>query len=86
MRKTVRTLALERSGELLGGERALAQYLKVSRTGLRSWMSGSVDLPHDLFLKLVDVLLDQDFAELQRDIARAAASKTVDGEDASRKT
>ena len=82
---TVHTRALERAAQLLGGEQALAHYLKVSEELLRRLMNGTADLPERLFLKLVDVLLDPDFAELQQSISRAAHCKTREDDDSSHK-
>jgi hypothetical protein len=50
---------LHKAAERLGGERALARYLKVPMPDLFAWMRpGSVPPPHSVFLKAVDVVLD----------------------------
>ena len=50
---------LQKAAEKLGGERALARYLKVPLADLFVWMSpGSVPPPRDVFLRAVDVVLD----------------------------
>ena len=50
---------LQKAAEKLGGERALARYLQVPLPDLFVWMSpGSVPPPQDIFLRAVDVVLD----------------------------
>jgi hypothetical protein len=50
---------LQKAAEKLGGERALGRYLKVPLPDLFVWMSpGSVPPPRDIFLRAVDVVLD----------------------------
>lgn len=57
--------ALKRAMDLAGGADALAAHLKVPPTGVRFWLGASGPLPDDVFLKLVDLLLDESLAELR---------------------
>ena len=60
---------LERAVELFHGEQPLAEYLKVPTERLRWWLHGSVPIPNDVFLALVDVLLDHGLATLREQIS-----------------
>jgi len=56
---SIYTRTLQKAAERLGGERALARYLKVSMPDLFAWMRpGSVPPPQGVFLRAVDVVLD----------------------------
>jgi hypothetical protein len=58
-RPSIYTRTLQKAAERLGGERALARYLKVSMPDLFAWMRpGSVAPPSTVFLRAVDVVLD----------------------------
>lgn len=59
--------ALERGAELLGGEEALARYLRVSPTAVRAWLSGAAPCPGDVFLRVVDLLLERSVEEMKTD-------------------
>ena len=84
MRHNVYTRALQCAAQVLGGDELLAHYLGVHEKVLARFMDGTVHLPQSLFLKVVDVLLEPGFAELQQRISREAVSKTQEGHDASR--
>jgi hypothetical protein len=56
--------ALQRALELTGDVDALARQLKVPSTAVRFWTHGNQPLPPDIFLKIVDLLLDHSIAEL----------------------
>jgi hypothetical protein len=49
---------LEQAADRLGGMPALAGYLEVPEARLRIWMRGAVAPPDDVFLRLVDLLLE----------------------------
>jgi hypothetical protein len=50
---------LQAASDILGGERALARYLRVSLPDLHAWLRpGSVAPPANVFLKAVDILLN----------------------------
>ena len=65
---SVYTFVLQRATGLRGGERGLANYLGVSRSRLRRWLQDDA-VPPDVFLKLVDLLLDHALHLLQVDIS-----------------
>jgi hypothetical protein len=68
-----RTLA--KAAELIGGERALARYLKVPMAELFVWMRGATPVPDHIFLRAVDLVLnDLDVAEQARAQALRIAS------------
>jgi DNA-binding transcriptional regulator YdaS (Cro superfamily) len=57
--------ALQRAAELLGGQEALALYLKVRPLGVKVWISGSASIPPDVFTKVVDLLAERSMKEIQ---------------------
>lgn len=65
MRETLYTRALRRASELLGGENVLAARLRVSRTAVTLWMSGLAGVPDDVFLKVVDLLLERKLSDMR---------------------
>lgn len=74
---SVYTRTLRAAADVLGGERALARYLRVARPDLHRWLRpGSVPPPANIFLKAVDILLndlpDADAARAQK--VRVAAA------------
>ena len=67
---SIYTRTLQKAAERLGGERALARYLKVSMPDLFAWMRpGSVPPPSAVFLRAVDVVLD-DLETLEQERAQ----------------
>lgn len=67
MRHTVHTRALQRAAEILGGNEALCAYLEVPKRRLDLWMTGQMTLPGDVFLRVVDILLEHKSADLESD-------------------
>jgi len=51
---------LLRAAGILGGVDALAERLQVHPALLGMWMRGTMALPADVFLKVVDILLERD--------------------------
>jgi DNA-binding transcriptional regulator YdaS (Cro superfamily) len=64
--KNVRTHAIRRASEILGGQRKLRKYLGVSALSLSVWIAGSEPPPTDIFLKVVDVIIDQEIDNLRK--------------------
>jgi hypothetical protein len=62
----VRSKALRRACEIVGGEAQLRGYLRVSALSLTLWMAGAEPPPTDVFLKAVDVIMDRELDELRR--------------------
>jgi hypothetical protein len=62
--QTVHSRALQRAAELLGGTEALGVYLGVTPTKLGIWMRGSIAPPGDVFVRVVDLLLEHDITTL----------------------
>jgi hypothetical protein len=56
--------ALQRALELTGGVEPLAAYLKVPVNAVRFWVNGSSPLPGDVFLRIVDLVLDHSMMDL----------------------
>ena len=53
----VRTL--QKAADLLGGRKKLARHLRVPIDELEKWMSGDEPPPIGVFLKVVDLVLDE---------------------------
>ena len=68
MKGTIYTRTLHKAAEIVGGERALARYLRVPMPDLFAWMRpGSVPPPAKIFLRAVDLVLnDLDEADESR--------------------
>jgi hypothetical protein len=56
--------ALRRAIELAGGLEPLARQLKVPASAVRFWQGASGPLPDDIFLKIVDLVLDRSLSEI----------------------
>ncbi len=74
---SVHVSALSRAAELLGHD-ALAGYLGVRSTHITAWMSGQIEVPSDVFLKVVDFLMEYDLAIADKQQRRFA--RGYDGE------
>jgi hypothetical protein len=68
-RITVQARALQRASEAIGGVQALARYLDVPSAEVRQWMFNVGTPPSRVFLRVVDLLLDEGQAlSVQNDI------------------
>ena len=56
--------ALERAAGILGGRKQLRRYLNVSTMCLALWMSGAGSTPPDVFLKVVDLIVEREISDL----------------------
>jgi hypothetical protein len=56
---TVRVRTLRRAADIVGGPAQLRKYLKVSAFCLAAWMSGADIAPTYVFLKAVDLVMDE---------------------------
>ncbi len=61
----MRTRAVRRASDILGGEPKLRKYLGVSAIALGVWLAGTERPPTDVFLKAVDVIVEHDVDELR---------------------
>jgi hypothetical protein len=57
--------ALRRASDILGGSPQLRGYLKVSAFALGLWMSGQAPPPTEIFLKIVDLIVERDVSDLK---------------------
>jgi hypothetical protein len=67
----VRTL--ERACQLVGEEQ-LSEFLGLSKVQIRALRNQALPVPHDIFLKLVDVLLDREVVQAKCTEAQRATS------------
>ena len=58
-RMSVQARALHRASTAIGGLQALAAHLKVSDEHIREWMFDVGSPPNGVFLRVIDLLLDQ---------------------------
>jgi len=56
---SVYSRALLRAAELLGGRDKLSKVLRVSKDDLDKWTSGAAKPPREVFLRVVDIILDE---------------------------
>jgi hypothetical protein len=61
----VRTAAVRRAAEVVGGSSRLREILGVSALSLAVWLGGTEPPPTDVFLKAVDVIADSDLDKLR---------------------
>jgi hypothetical protein len=54
----VRTRTLRRAAEIVGGRAELRKCLNVSAICLAAWMTGLDTAPTDVFLKAVDIIME----------------------------
>jgi hypothetical protein len=51
--------ALQKAAELAGGRKRLAERLGVKGAEIEKWLAGKEALPRDLFLRVVDLIIDE---------------------------
>lgn len=56
---SVYSRALSRAAELVGGREKLAKVLQVSTTDLDKWIADQAKPPREVFLRIVDLILDE---------------------------
>jgi hypothetical protein len=76
MKNDVYIRSFARAAELLGGVDKLAAHLNVSQSHVRWWIKGLDKPPMDLFLRVVDLVMDQKFG--RQDESRAIPEPSAD--------
>lgn len=66
----VHARAWERVLAILGGVDALAQHLEQPVWRVKLWSRGSVSIPSDVFLKVVDLLLERELSQMKDETGR----------------
>jgi hypothetical protein len=64
--KTVYVRALRRAAQSLGGVEALRAHLQVSMSQLAGWLHGEAPPPETVFLKVVDLLADEELTAIKQ--------------------
>ncbi|MGQ0545530.1 MAG: YdaS family helix-turn-helix protein [Betaproteobacteria bacterium] len=59
MAESVQIRALQKAIELAGGRRALAARLGVKAADIEKWLGGRAEVPRDVFLRVVELLVDE---------------------------
>jgi hypothetical protein len=57
--------ALRRAAEILGGDEQLRVHLGATEGDFASW-SGALELPRTIFLRLVDIITDEEVRKVRR--------------------
>ena len=63
----MRVRTLRKAEQILGGRSELRKYLNVSAICLAAWMAGLDTAPTDVFLKAVDVVMDNPADDIRSD-------------------
>jgi hypothetical protein len=58
--------ALKRAAEILGGDEKLRLHLGVTEGDFFGWSSTVRELPRNIFLRLVDIITDEEVRQVQR--------------------
>lgn len=72
---------------MLGGRRALAERLGVKAAEIEKWIAGKAPLPRDIFLRVVDMIIDELAPDADADepgdppAPRSSAAWSPDGRD-----
>jgi hypothetical protein len=64
----VHARAIQRAAQIVGGVEALRAHLGVSMNDLRRWMDGEARPPDAVFLRVVDLLADDELATLKQSL------------------
>lgn len=64
--KNVHVRAMRRAAQTLGGVEALRAHLQVSMNQLCSWLEGETRPPDLVFLKVVDLLADEELSAIKQ--------------------
>jgi DNA-binding transcriptional regulator YdaS (Cro superfamily) len=59
MAASVYSRAVQRASELVGGGERLARRLRVPRADIEQWIAGKAKPPREIFLRIVDLILDE---------------------------
>lgn len=59
MATSVYSRTMQKAAQLAGGEKKLARYLRVPMADLLKWMAGQDTPPTQVFLKAVDLVLEE---------------------------
>jgi hypothetical protein len=68
---------LRRAAEIVGGRQQLCEYLGVSRARLNLWLESRIRLPDPIFLRAVDLILQDDIARASHDRRQASRAEGV---------
>jgi hypothetical protein len=59
MAASVQMRALQKAVEITGGRRALTARLGVKAADIEKWMSGKAEVPRDVFVRVVELIIDE---------------------------
>jgi hypothetical protein len=61
----IHSRALRRAAEIIGGNEQLRVHLGATETDFASW-NGARELPRNVFLRLVDIITDEEVRQVRR--------------------
>lgn len=70
MHSEIHRRALRRAAEILGGEEQLRVHLGASQGEFATWGT-SIELPRKIFLRLVDIITDEEVRQVRRQVSSA---------------
>jgi hypothetical protein len=79
MEGELKARVLRRACDIAGGRERLAGRLDVEMHALEFWMSGRATPPERVFLRVVDIVLEDDLARAVQDRRRNAVQRAVFG-------
>ncbi len=71
--------ALERASDIAGGVERLSHRLGIDRHALELWLTGRATPPEAVFLRVVDLVLEDDLARAAQDRRKNAVQRTLFG-------
>ena len=79
MAVSVYSRALQKAVELVGGREALARVLQVPKAEIDRWIADQAKPPREIFLRIVDLILDETSPSSDHDPQDAPPSRDASG-------
>ncbi|HUQ75667.1 MAG TPA: hypothetical protein VM183_13160 [Burkholderiales bacterium] len=79
MAATIYSRALQKAAELVGGRDELAKALQVPAAEIEKWIADQSKPPRDIFLRVVDIILDETAAGAADDAPEAPPGRDAAG-------
>jgi DNA-binding transcriptional regulator YdaS (Cro superfamily) len=72
--QSLRLSALQRAALIAGGAQALSSKLQVRFARVDSWIDGQQPIPLEIFLKIIDMLLEDDLRSLRSSVIQTRSA------------
>lgn len=76
---TVYSRALQKAAELVGGREKLAELLRVPKADIDRWIADQAKPPREIFLRIVDLILDETIPAAGRDPQDPSPAREASG-------